>query len=174
MSKVAINSVSNCNVYLAGTNLLGRCEEVKLPAMKNTTVDHRGLGMQGQIKLPGGGMEPMEAEYKWASVYAEIIREINDPKKSVTMQVRASIEAYSSRGILGEVPLVATLGGPFSEDGIGSFKQHESVKPDSKQNVWYYKLEIDGITIYEIDVFANIRKVSGRDVLSRFRQILGA
>lgn len=173
MSKTAVNSVTNANVYLNGTNTLGRAEEVKLPSVKNKTSDHKALGMFSEIKLPTGGLEPMECEYNWVSVYPEVSREISDPRKSVTMQVRATIEAYTSRGFTAEMPLVATITGPFTETGLGGFKQNESVKTTSKQAVWYYKLEIDGETVYEIDVFANIRKVAGADVLARFRQIVG-
>lgn len=173
MAKTAINTVSNCNVYLGGANLLGRAEEVKLPTVKNINVEHKGLGMYAAANLPTGGIEAMEAEYNWTSIYSEVLRGIADPRKGVQVQIRAQVETFSSGGLLREVPLVAFLGGPFMEDGLGGFKQNEAVKPTSKQNVWYYKLEIDNQVVYELDVFSNIRKVAGVDVLARFRNFIG-
>lgn len=44
MSKIEINRITNANIYLDGTNLLGRAEEVKLPDVSMIMQEHKALG----------------------------------------------------------------------------------------------------------------------------------
>ena len=37
MSKIEINKLTNANIYMNGTNLLGRAEEVQLPQINGYT-----------------------------------------------------------------------------------------------------------------------------------------
>lgn len=173
MSKIAINSVSNANVYLDGANLLGRALEVTLPSPKAKMVEHKGLGMVGEIEIPAGGFEKMEAKFKWASFYPEVIRKAGNPRKAVQVQVRSSIESYSGLGLESEVPLIVTLGGIFSEVPLGVFKQHEGVQPETNMTVYYLKVVAAGQDLLEVDVLNNIHKVAGSDVLSRYRSLIG-
>lgn len=48
MSKIEINRITNANIYLDGTNLLGRAEEVKLPDVSMIMQEHKALGMVGR------------------------------------------------------------------------------------------------------------------------------
>lgn len=173
MSKIAINSVTNANIYLNGRNLLGRAVEVKLPSPKVKMVDHKGLGMVGEIEIPAGGFEKMEAEFSWASVYPEVLRLAGNYRRSVQLQVRASMESYTGQGVTDEVGIVVTLGGIFKESELGSFKQHEGNQPKSKLTVYYMKHVVAGETLLEIDVMNNIYRVAGEDVLSRYRALIG-
>ena len=55
----------------------------------------------------------------------------------------------------------------------GSFKAKEDTELENTFTVNYYKLEIDGEEIVEIDVMNNIYKVGGEDLLAERRQNLG-
>lgn len=171
--KIGINSVTNANVYVDGANLLGRVEELKLPTPKFKTQDHKGLGMMGDIAIPAGGLEKMEADYTFASVYREVVGKVANPLRSALVQVRASLESYTGQGRSGEVGIVITLGGPFTENDLGTVKQHEAVKPKAKQQIYYMKQVIDGETVLEIDVMNNIYVTAGEDVFARFRRLIG-
>ena len=54
MSKIAINRVTNANIYIEGVNLLGRAEEIKLPDISAMMSEHKALGMFGKVELPSG------------------------------------------------------------------------------------------------------------------------
>ena len=168
-----INSLTNCNVYLNGASLLGRCNEVTLPEVKVKMVDHKGLGMRGEIEIPAGGLEKMTAKFKWASYYEEVQRQAGHPSRARRIQVRGSLETYAAGGLSDEVPFVVTLGGVFKGNTMGALKQHESVQPESEMVVYYVRQEINGETLLEVDVMANIHKVAGEDVLARYRSIIG-
>jgi P2 family phage contractile tail tube protein len=173
MAKIGINSITNANVYIDGANLLGRVEELKLPTVKAKTQDHKGLGMMGEISIPAGGMEKMEADYTFASLYREVAGKVANPFRSALVQVRASLESYTGQGRTAEVGMIVTLGGPFTESDFATVKQHESVKPKAKQQIYYMKQVIDGETILEIDVMNNIYVTAGEDVFARFRRLIG-
>lgn len=172
MSKVAINSVTNANVYMDGTNFMGRAAEVTLPKLTRKTIEHQGLGLMGVVEIPAGGYDKMEAKIKWASVYPEVQRKVYGGK-GVQIQVRASMESYTGQGRTAEVAIVITLGGVFKENDLGTLKRHESSQPEDTMTVYYMKQVIDGETIREVDFMNNIDKVADEDLLARFRSIIG-
>ena len=51
MSKIEINKLTNANIYMNGTNLLGRAEEVQLPQIKHKMAEHKALGMVGSVNF---------------------------------------------------------------------------------------------------------------------------
>ena len=43
MSKIQVNRIVNANIYIDGTNLIGRAEEVKLPDIQAIMNEHKAL-----------------------------------------------------------------------------------------------------------------------------------
>lgn len=174
MAKIAINSVTNCNVYAEGANLLGRALEVTLPTPTIKMVDHKGLGMAAEVEIPAGGLEKMEADFKWASVYPEVIRATAHPKRTVQLQVRATVESYTGQGLTGEMGLVVHLSGIFKNIPTGfAFKHQEAVQPESKMTVYYERVVVSGEVLLEVDVLNNIYRAGGVDVLANFLRLIG-
>ncbi|MDD2870128.1 phage major tail tube protein [Neomegalonema sp.] len=187
MSKIAVNRVTNANVYMDGRTLLGRAEEVDLPQVKHKMAEHKALGMIGASEF-FAGVEKMECKIKWTSFYPEVLRAAADPFKAVRLQLRASLETYTGQGRVAETAVMVSLTAAFKDFPLGSFKQHEAVfkdfplgsfkqheavSPESNLAVHYAKLEIGGQEIFELDVMENIYKVAGADVLARYRFNIG-
>ncbi len=173
VNKIAINRVTNANIYLDGNSLLGRAEELELPQIKHKMAEHKALGMVGTAEF-FSGIEKMEAKVKWASFYQEVMREAVNPFKTVRLQARASLETYTGQGRTAEVPVVMMLTAAFKEFPLGTFKQHEPAVVDTVLSVYYASMAIDGNEIFEIDVLENIYKVAGEDVLATYRLNIGA
>lgn len=173
MSKTAINSVTNANVYLNGASFLGRAAEVTLPTVKWKTATHQGLGPVGEIELPTSGYEKLEAKFKWASYDRQALRAGADPRTAVSLQVRASLDVFSAGGLSEQQSLVVTLSGLYKEQNYGTFKQHEAVQPEATMVVYYLKVEINKQLVVEIDVFANIYRAGEGDLLARYRNLIG-
>ncbi|MCM5371088.1 phage major tail tube protein, partial [Escherichia coli] len=108
MSKIEINRITNANIYLDGTNLLGRAEEVKLPDVSMIMQEHKALGMVGKVELPAG-FDKLEGEIKWNSFYRDAMLSAANPYRSLALQCRSSIQRYSSQGLIDEIPLVTFL-----------------------------------------------------------------
>jgi P2 family phage contractile tail tube protein len=173
MAKLKVNKLVQANVYVDGQNFMGRADEITLPALKETMIEHKGLGMHGKLKLPNG-LEEMEAKFKWNSFYPEVHRAIGDPRRAVLLQVRGNLETHSGLGVENEVAVVAEIGGRIQETAFGSLKQGDPAMPEMTMVVTYYKLTVDGEELLEIDVLENIRKHNGVDILATMRRNIGA
>lgn len=173
MSGISVNRLTNANVYSSGNSLLGRVEEISLPSIKAKTVDVKSLGMTMEIEVPSG-FEKMTGKMKWNAVYPELIREFGSPFITKQIQVRGSLEAYDSSGRLSELSVVAFLTVRFKDvlPGI-TFKMNENPEQESEYSCSYYRLEIDGNRMIEIDAFANIFFVMDVDQLAQYRINLG-
>jgi P2 family phage contractile tail tube protein len=173
MANIQINSITNANIYANGVGFLGRAKEVEIPEAAFKFVDHEALGMVGMTEL-FAGIEKMEATISWNSVYADALRIFSNPNEPILLQCRMSMRVSNSAGLVDEVPVIATLSVvPKNIPGL-SLKQQENVELETKLNVTYYKLEIDGEAITEIDLLANIFKVNGVDLLARYKRNTGA
>ncbi|MGL5631266.1 MAG: phage major tail tube protein [Azovibrio sp.] len=173
MSKIQVNRIINANIYMDGSNLIGRAEEVKLPDVQAVMQEHKALGMIGKIELPAG-FDKLEGEIKWNSLYEEAARAMANPFKAVQLQCRSSIETYSSGGRIEEVPLVTFLTVMFKKNPLGTFKQQENADFSSSFAATYIKQVINGKDVLELDYMANIYKVGGQDLMATYRSNVGA
>ncbi len=67
---VAVDRITNANIYIDGVGMLGRAEEVEVVWPKAKMADHKGLGMAGTAEFPAG-IDKLEAKLKWISLYPE-------------------------------------------------------------------------------------------------------
>lgn len=171
--KITISNIYNANVYLDGVNYLGRAAEVELPKLKAKMEEHAGLGLQFGLELPAG-FEKMEGKIKWEGHYDEVAMLSANPYQSVAMQLRASRQSYSSQGKQGEQSVVVYLNVRFKESDQGKYKARSKAEYDTAFSVDYFKLVVDGKELIEVDVFANIYKIAGKDQLAEYRDIIGS
>ena len=172
MSKIAINRVTNANVYMDGASLLGRAEEITLPQIKHTMSEHKALGLVGKAEF-WSGIDKLEAKFKWASLYQEVMLKAADPYTAVSVQVRASLETYTGQGRTAQSPVVVHITGTFKDFPTGTFKQHDNAEFETNMSVLYLKQVIDGREVFEIDVLENIYKVDGVDLLATYKDNIG-
>lgn len=173
MAQITVNRLTNANIYVNGSTMLGKAEEVSLPAVKFMMAEHKALGMIGKMEFPSG-IDKLEAKIKWNSFYADAMKTFGSPFKNLQIQVRANLETYDSTGRSTQVPVICYITAAAKDFPMGNFKQHDNVELESNLSVYYVKLAINGGSIVEIDVLANIWKVDGVDQLSTYRANLGA
>lgn len=162
-----INCITNANAYLGTNKLAGKLDELELPAVKLKMQEVTALGIYGTTEIPCG-LEKMEAKFKWNAIYAEEWKKEN-PMQTTRVIVKANMTITDASGVKKNAKVTATMGGLFKELPTGSVKPGE--KMDGAEHlmaVSYYKLEVDGSDVYEIDVFNNIFKQGGKDLLSEF------
>jgi len=173
MSAIKLNRLVNANVYSSGNSLLGKVEEITLPAIKAKTVDVKVLGLIMEAELPSG-FEKMSGKAKFNAVYPELIAEFGSPFRTRSIQVRSNLETYDTSGRISETPVVAFLTIRF-KDVLPSLtlKMNDNPEQESEYSCSYYRLEIDGKRMVEIDAFANIFFVAEEDILATYRINLG-
>lgn len=170
---VTINKITNANMYMDGVTLLGLVQEADLPDAAVKMLDHQALGMAAMRQIPSG-LEAMEATIRWNCHDLRTARKIMNPFRTANLQLRASLEVYGPAGRTEEQPVVVYLNGTFKNIPAGNYKQMENVELESRFNVTYIKIEMNGEQVLEVDVDANIWKVAGEDILARYRTNLGA
>ena len=173
MSLIKVNRLVNCNVYLNGSSMLGRCEEAKVPGVKHVMAEHKALGMVAKVEL-WSGIDKLEADFKWASFYPEVMTVIANPFTAVALQVRGSLQTWDDTGLTAETAMVVHLRGLFKEQAFGDYKMITPAEFPSKFSATYVKCVHDGIELYELDSLSNILKVNGVDLLANYRANIGA
>ena len=168
-----INAIYNANVYLDGNNLLGKAGEFKLPEFEIGQDEYKALGMVGTIKLPNG-VEALEGEITWNSLYPEVAAKANQPFKAAQLMVRSNLQTFDARGLVKEVAVVTTVTATFSKNGLGGLKPKEKSEQASTYQATEIRQMVDGRETLYYNAFKNIYRVDGVDVLAQMRKNIGA
>ena len=168
-----INAIYNANVYLDGNNLLGKAGEFKLPEFEIGQDEYKALGMVGTIKLPNG-VEALEGEITWNSLYPEVAAKANHPFKAAQLMVRSNLQTFDARGLVKEVAVVTTVTATFSKNGLGGLKPKEKSEQASTHQATEIRQMVDGRETLYYNAFKNIYRVDGVDVLAQMRKNIGA
>jgi uncharacterized protein len=171
-TKIQINKVSNCNIYMDGANLLGVAEEVDLPDVKHTFAEHNVLGMIGVAEF-WSGIEKMEMRIKWKSYDERVLFKNADPFTPVKLMVKFSKELYGAQGREDEVPCTCFISAAYKDFPGGKFKPKDITTLETNLAIYYMRLEVDGIVVLEVDITSNIMTIDGDDLLANYRANLG-
>jgi hypothetical protein len=173
MAGIQVNRLTNANLYVNGASFLGRAEELTLPAIKAKFSDHKGLGMIMDLEFPNG-FEKMTGKVKWSSLYADIVAEIGSPFDPVNLQVRGNLNTYDASGERAQTSVVAFLVVRFKDSlSAMTIKQNEPSEQESDFSATYYRLEVNGVPLVEIDAIAQTFSLNGSDELAQYRANLG-
>jgi P2 family phage contractile tail tube protein len=167
-----ISKVYDANVYLNDASLHGQAQEVTCPDISAVMTDYKALGMVGSVEL-FNGFDKLEASIKWTFPENDIKKACANFLVPVDMMVRSSKAEFVNGAISVEKPVVIYMVGLPKKHQGGSFKPKEDTELESTFAVTYYKEEVDGDVIIELDVLNNIYKVDGEDLLAERRQNLG-
>lgn len=167
-----IAKVYDANVYVNNSSKHGQASEITCPDISAIMTDYKALGMIGSAEF-FNGFDKMEASIKWTYPDNDAKKACANFTKPVNLMVRSSKAEYDGGGISSEVPIVIYLSGYPKKHPGGSYKPKEDTEVESSFSVLYYKEEVDGDAIVELDVLNNIYKVGGEDLLAERRQNLG-
>lgn len=167
-----VNKITDVNVYLDGNSFFGQAEEIDLPSVVASMIEHKAVGMFGSFELPTG-IDKMECRIKWNSIYKEVVSKMGDIMSTRQLQLRGNLEEWGANGRASQVPYVVMMTGTPKQMPAGNFRQKERADVESMLNVLYMRVEIDGEEICEVDLMANIYRVGGVDLLQTARQNLG-
>lgn len=167
-----LKKLTNGNVYIDGASFLGKTEEIDVPDIVTKMVDHKVLGLVGEIELPAG-VEKMECRIKWNGPAPDIMKIMGNPFATHHFQVRGSLETWGSTGRIEQVPYRVSMTGTFKQKPGGKFKQNENVDLESTLSITQYTLEINEERIVEFDAMANVWKVGFIDILASYRANIG-
>jgi len=164
------NILKNMNLFVDGRGFAGNVEEINLPKLTTQTEEFRGGGMDAPLEVDLG-MEALVTDFKLTSFDAEVLKLyglLTGQFKALT--VRGAIEDELS----GEVkPVVINMQGRIKEVDYGTWKAGEKAVLSCMLALSYYKLQVDGNDIHEVDVPNITRIIDGVDQLADRRAALG-
>lgn len=159
----------NTNLFVAGTSLQGDVPSLTLPKLTVKTDDYRGGGMDAPVEMDMG-LEKLEASFTTNGVRKEVLKYFGAfDQTGFNATFRGAFKGQ--KGAVTAV--VATLRGGLKEVDPGDWKAGDKAEFKYAVAVTYYKLEIDGRLMYEIDPVSSVRVINGVDQLMDVRNALG-
>lgn len=171
MSGNAIRKLVNANVYLNGVNYAGMATEVTLPEIKAVTKPHAPSAMTGRIQVPLGTEEmglSIKGDFEPAFVAA-----CADIYHVCLLQIRCNLTGFDEQGRAMEQTVVAHLRAIPLGSKPGTVKGQEGAEVEYNFNVWAYKLEVDGVPLWDISLTTNKHEVLGKNLNATLNDNLG-
>ncbi|MDU9031750.1 phage major tail tube protein [Pseudomonas corrugata] len=162
-------TLANLNLFADGVSFQGDVPSLTLPKLTLKMEEHRGGGMDAPVELDMG-MEKQEANFTTTGVRRESLKFFGLADGTAFNGTFRG--AY--KGLKGKVtPVIVTLRGTLKEVDMGDWKPGDKAEIKHAVGLTYYKLEVDGRTVYEIDPLGMRRVINGVDQLAAQRSALG-
>ena len=157
------------NMFIDGMNFSGDVPTLSLPKLKIKTAEYQGGGMDAPIDMDQG-MEKLEASFSTKGVRRDAMKFFGLADQTAFNSVfRGSFKGQKGA----TTAVVATLRGMLSELDPGEWKPGGDAEFKYAVSVSYYKLEVGGVLMYEIDPVNAVRVINGVDQLAGVRRDLG-
>ncbi|WP_070415023.1 phage major tail tube protein [Pseudomonas lundensis] len=162
-------TLANMNLFVDGKSFQGDVPSLTLPKLTLKMEEHRAGGMDLAVEMDQG-MEKQEAGFVTTGVRRESLKFFGlADGTSFNGTFRGAF-----KGLKGKItPVVVTLRGSLKEVDMGDWKAGDKAEVKHNVAVTYYKLEVDGQVIYEIDALGMKRVINGVDQLVDQRRALG-
>jgi len=162
-------TLANLNLFVDGVSFQGDVPSLTLPKLTIKTEEHRAGGMDVPVELDMG-MEKQEAAFTTNGVRRESLKFFGlADGTAFNGTFRGAFQGL--KGVI--KPVVVTLRGRLKEVDLGDWKPGDKAEIKHSVAVTYYKLEIDGRLVYEIDPLGMKRVIDGVDQLAAQRTALG-
>jgi len=161
--------LTNCVAFIDGVSLSGEVPSLTLPKLTQKTLDYQGGGMSAPIEF-AVGLEKLESAFTTNGVRRETLKFFGLADQTACNLVFRG--AFT--GLKGAVtPVVVTMRGGVKEVDMGDWKPTDQAEIKHAIKLTYYKLEIDGRVMYEIDPLNMIQVIDGVDQQAAARSAVG-
>ena len=161
--------LSNCAGFIDGVSFAGEMPSLTLPKVVLKTEAYRGGGMAGEVEIPTG-VEKLEAGFTTNGVRREALKFFGLSDRTAC----SAVFRGAFKGLKGKVtPVIVTMRGGIKEVDMGDWKPGEKAETKHNMALTYYKLEVAGRVVYEIDMLGMVLVVDGVDQLADERSALG-
>lgn len=163
-------TINQFRVYKNGSVLIGISGEVTLPDLKAIKATIEGPGILGQIDSACiGHFEAMELVIPYTTVN-QTVNNFN-PFENQEFCLRGAIQCTDPNAKTSFVPMRVVVRGKATDITPGKLKQTEAMDTKIAIQTTYYKIEIDGKTVIELDKWNSVYIVDGQDILADVRRM---
>lgn len=173
----AVNKVpemlQETRVYWDGEDNMIGIANVDLPELASNTTSITGVGLSGEVDAPvHGHFQSMELTLNWRTPHVTGLRMAGG--NPVSLQIYGSIQNFDhgSNDYI-EEPIIVTVRGRAKSYAPGTFEAMNTTDSSNTIECHYYKMEINGETIVEIDKFGYKCIINGVDLMAKIRQNIG-
>ena len=164
--------INEYNVYQDGNALIGVVPDMELPGVKMKTSTVVGAGMLGELDSPAiGQFESMVQEIKFNVLYSSAI-DMLSPLSAVNLTFRASQQVDDKTGGYAFKGLRIVERGRVKEFKPGKLVRAEGMEATVILEVTYLLLEVDGVTMLEIDKLNPKYVVNNKDMLAGIAELV--
>lgn len=164
--------INDANVYLGGDKMIGVTAELTLPEVKMKTGTVEGMGINGEIDSPTiGQFESMEQQVNFNTLYSSAM-DMLSPLKTVELTFRAAQQVYDRSDGYAFKSLRVVERGRVKNFNPGKIKKSETMDASVTIELTYLLVEVDGITMIEIDKLNGVYKVNDTDMLAEVRSMI--
>lgn len=161
--------LKDCTAFIDGLAYTGREMEMTPPALKFKMEDHRGGGMDGPVGIEMG-IERLDFKLTLSEFTPDIMGVIGRIEAD---QSQIVFRGSQERGALAR-SVVCTMRGGFYSHDMGAMKPGGDGGSLTLEGTGsYYRYEIDGRVLTEIDLLNSVRIINGEDQLAARRAALG-
>lgn len=161
--------LSNLSAFVAGKGYLGRVAEFTPPKLSPVVRDYKAGGMGAEVAIPMGAVEKLEASFTITGYDPDLFAQFAVvPGRLVPLRFTGAMVDYDGTCRPIEITLRAVLA--FEPD---AWKPNEASDLKINAMVHYYKLDIEGRTLVELDPVNMVAVINGRDQLQAMRAALG-
>lgn len=175
MSNIA-EKINRFNVYLGTANaknkLAGVTDEVTLPDFEYTSETLALSGMAGEVDSPSiGQFKSVQVEIPFSNISKEALQMVKDDNVSIIL--RAGQESLNTESLTkSHIGRIITIKGMTKSINYGKLKKGGYGNPSIKKEVIYYKEEIDGEVITEIDKFNGKCIINGTNIMQDIENLI--
>lgn len=161
--------LKNYSLFVDGRGYAGVVTEYNPPELALNTDEHRAGGMDAPVDIDMG-MERMETSFSLSSVDDNVQRSFGLMEgNQVPVTIRGARESYNG----GVTPVLHSMRGKITRVAPGAWQAGQKPTLQITMGLDYFRQEIDGEVIHEIDVINMIRTINGNDQLAEQRAALG-
>lgn len=161
--------LKDMRLFLNGGRYAGEVPEVTLPKLAIKTESYRGGGMLGEIEIDMG-VDKLEAEVKAGGLIADMFRGFGATTHDA--ELLRFVGAYQAEDG-GVQALEAVMRGRNVELDMGNAKPGSDTEFTFKFTLTYYRLDIDGQNVVELDLVGGTYIVGGVDRRAEINALLG-
>lgn len=157
------------NLFVDGRGYAAKVSECELPKLTIKTEEFQPGGYDAPIEMDMG-MEKLETNFTLLDYDSEVLKQFGIGHNNM---VPVTLRGALSYGDGTTVPAVAQFQGMFREVEPPKFGKPGKLEMKATMVLRYYRLEINGETIHEIDVENMVRIINGVDYLASMRENIG-
>lgn len=172
-SKVFPEVLHNYNIYdIAGNKLIGIGESITLAAVQFVVATLQGAGILGQLDVPVVGQtQNISQEVPFRVLYGGVSDYISN-EQTVGFVVRGAYQVLDRESNQRKpMQVKATMRGACTAVNPGTAQNGNAMNGSVTVSASYYKIEVGGKVLFEMDKLNGIFVVNGEDILQEYRDM---